>query len=154
MAKEIERKFLVVSDDYKLSADSSELISQAYLSVRPESTVRVRTAGDRAWLTVKGINHGAERDEWEYQVPVADAEAMIERCALTVPLQKTRWRVGRWEIDEYHGALAPLTVAEIELDSVDEEVDLPAFIGREVTGDPYYYNSSLAASLGKVDPTD
>lgn len=147
MAKEIERKFLVVSDDYKLVADSSTFIAQAYLSTRPESTVRVRIAGDSAWLTVKGVNHGAERDEWEYPVPVADAEAMIERCALTAPLQKTRWRVGRWEIDEFHGALAPLTVAEIELDRADEEVDLPAFIGREVTGDPYYYNSSLAASL-------
>lgn len=147
MSKEIERKFLVVSDCYKSMADSHELIAQAYLSTRPESTVRVRVEGERAWLTVKGINHGAERDEWEYSVPVDDARAMIERCALTAPLMKTRWRVGRWEVDEYHGTLAPLTVAEIELDSVGEEVALPPFIGREVTGDPYYYNSSLAASL-------
>lgn len=147
MSKEIERKFLVVSDSYKSQADSHELIAQAYLSTRPESTVRVRVSGDSAWLTVKGINHGAERDEWEYRIPVSDAHDMIERCALTVPLIKTRWRVGRWEVDEYHGQLAPLTIAEIELFSADEEVDLPPFIGREVTGDPRYYNSSLAASL-------
>lgn len=146
MALEIERKFLVTGTGYRDVATEATLMEQAYLSRTPEATVRLRIAGDRAWLTVKGRNDGAVRHEWEYPVPVADARGMIERCADGPALVKTRWRVGRWEVDEFHGALQGLVVAEIELEHADEPFDKPGFIGREVTGNPRYYNSILAVT--------
>ncbi len=145
MAKEIERKYLVTGTEYRAEASARYRIIQAYLSRRPESTVRVRIKDDTAFLTVKGKNHGAVRDEWEYQIPLADAEAMISRCAEGMVIEKTRYRVGRWEIDEFHGSLEGLTVAEIELTDAGERFDIPSYIGREVTGDPRYYNSMLTA---------
>lgn len=148
MAKEIERKFLV-GENWREAVDGPGVrMRQAYLSLEPRATVRVRVAGDRAWLTVKGRNDGISRDEWEYPVPVADADAMIDRCG-TAELSKTRYRSGRWEIDEFHGKFSGLVVAEIELADVSEQPALPAWIGREVSGDVRYYNSSLAAS-GKI----
>lgn len=146
MAKEIERKFLV-SNGWRDAVDGSGIeMKQAYLSTDPKATVRVRVAGGDAWLTVKGLTQGIARDEWEYPVPVADACGMIDRCG-TASLSKTRYRAGRWEIDEFHGALEGLVVAEIELVSADETVDLPAWIGKEVSGDPRYYNSELAKAM-------
>lgn len=144
MAKEIERKFLVCDDSYREAASGAVEMSQAYLSTAIDATVRVRIAGDRGFLTVKGRNDGTVRDEWEYEVPADDARQMIDRCAQSPVISKTRYRAGRWEIDEFHGCLEGLTVAEIELSDPDEHVDLPPFIGKEVTGDPRYYNSSLA----------
>lgn len=146
MAKEIERKFLVTGEAYRTAASRSVRMTQAYLSTNPDATVRVRIAGDRAFLTVKGRNDGCVRDEWEYQIPVGDAREMIDRCAQSPVIDKTRHIDGRWEIDEYHGSLAGLVVAEIELSDNSEEIALPPYIGREVTGDTRYYNSSLAAS--------
>lgn len=143
MAREIERKFLV-SDGWRKAVDGpGTQFRQAYLSVDPKATVRVRVAGNEAWLTVKGLNNGISRDEWEFGIPVEDACDIIDRCA-TASLSKTRYRSGRWEIDEFHGCLEGLVVAEIELCSPDEKVDLPAWIGREVSDDPRYFNSSLA----------
>lgn len=143
MASEIERKFLV-GPGWRDAVDGPGIeMTQAYLSADPRATVRVRIAGPRAWLTVKGLNRGISRDEWEYAIPVADARAMAERCASSA-LSKTRYRAGRWEIDEFHGPLEGLVVAEIELESEDEEIALPAWVGREVSDDPRYYNSSLA----------
>ncbi len=144
MGKEIERKFLV-RDGWRqaLTGPATEM-AQAYLSVDPRATVRLRIAGPRAFLTVKGLNDGPSRDEWEYEIPVADAAEMMERCG-QCRLSKTRYRAGRWEIDAFHGPLEGLVVAEIELTGPDEAVELPAWIEREVTGDPRYYNSSLAA---------
>lgn len=150
MAKEIERKFLVNGHDYRRLADNATRIRQAYLSTAVDATVRVRIAGNRAMLTVKGRNHGAVRDEWEYTIPVADAEQMLERCAQTPVIDKTRYRLGPWEIDEFHGRHEGLVMAEIELPAPDAPLPpLPAgtppgMIGREVTGDPAYYNSTLA----------
>ncbi len=146
MAKEIERKYLVDGSSYRETATSAVRIRQAYLSTNPDATVRVRIAGDSAWLTVKGRNAGNVRDEWEYPIPVADAEAMLARCAQSPVIDKTRYRDGRWEIDEFHGSLEGLVVAEIELTSADEEYALPGYIGCEVSGDARYYNSSLAKS--------
>lgn len=147
MAKEIERKFLVKPGwrDY-VDGPGTE-ICQAYLSTDPKATVRVRVAGGNAWLTVKGITRGISRDEWEYAVPVADARDMISRCAVR-SLSKTRYRSGRWEIDEFHGALDGLVVAEIELEWAGEDMELPAWIGPEVSGDPRYFNSALAEADG------
>jgi adenylate cyclase len=150
MAKEIERKFLVVDDSYKQMARSSVEIAQGYLSVDPRATVRVRLKGNRAYLTVKGINIGATRSEWEYEVPIADAREMLSQCCSKV-ITKRRYLVDyggfTWEVDDFQGPLAPLVVAEVEIPDEHTAVSLPAFIGQEVTGDARYYNSSLAASL-------
>ena len=147
MAKEIERKYLVADDSYRSMAVKSIHIVQAYLCRDPKSTVRVRIAADRAFLTVKGRNDGAVRDEWEYEIPMADARGMIERCASGTVVEKTRHIVDygghRWEVDEFGGSHAGLVVAEIELSSADEQFPLPPFAGEEVTGDVRYYNSSL-----------
>ncbi len=144
MGREIERKYLVKDDSYRALATEAHHIRQAYLSTVPDATVRLRILDSQAFITVKGRNHGAERSEWEYEIPVADAEEMLAQCSQTPILDKTRYRAGRWEIDEFHGPLEGLVVAEIELEDADETFALPEFIGEEVTGDPRYYNSTLA----------
>lgn len=147
MAKEIERKFLVKNSTFRELSTTATRIKQGYLSRLPEATVRVRIAGNRAFLTVKGKNHGCVRDEWEYAVPVADAEAMLDRCAQGSVISKTRYIVPdgayNWEIDEFHGTHEGLVVAEIELPHAEATFDRPDFIGEEVTGNPAYYNSNL-----------
>lgn len=152
MAKEIERKFLVISRDYRAMATESIAMRQTYLSVVPNPTVRIRVGGPKAWLTVKGLNHGVERDEWEFEIPVEDADQMAERLVGGWGIDKTRYIVPyegwRWEVDEFHGHLEGLTVAEIEMPSADCNPPLPPFIGEEVTGDVRYYNSNL--SKGKL----
>lgn len=156
MAKEIERKFLVKDTSYRRLAQRHTEIRQAYLSDNPDATVRLRIRGDKAYLTVKSRNNGIERGEWEYEIPVSDAVEMMGQCRCTDAIEKTRWEVGRWEVDEFHGTLEGLAIAEIELDNSEEAIVIPEFIGREVTGDPRYYNSVLA-STGAIpdgDPTD
>lgn len=147
MAKETEQKFLVTDDSYKIMATSTRDIAQGYLSMRREATVRVRIADGQGYLTVKGITSGATRDEWEYAIPASDAREMMRICEGTV-IEKTRYLVPfgghTWEVDEFHGAYEGLTVAEVELASENEQVALPPFVGREVTGDPQYYNSVMA----------
>lgn len=153
MAKEIERKFLVKEGtDLSKLTDRSLDIVQAYLSTDPRATVRVRTIGRKARLTVKGRNHGVEREEWEYDIPVADALRMIDNCAVpgTIVIRKTRYICGRWEIDEFHGDLQGLVTAEIELTDPEEPVSIPDWIEREVSDDPRYYNSVLS-SKGKPE---
>ncbi len=150
MSKEIERKFLVTSSSYREAAVDAVELAQGYLNTDPDSTVRVRVAGPRGFITVKSRNIGATRNEWEYEIPVSDAREMLALC--TGVLVKTRYIVPatdglRWEIDEFHGPLEGLTVAEIELPSEDTRFDRPSFIGREVTGDAAYYNSNLAARV-------
>lgn len=150
MGKEIERKFLPADDSWRCLVEKSIDMSQGYLSRRPQSTVRVRVAGDRAWITVKGLNDGAERNEWEYEIPVSDAVEMLSEAGMTDGrvICKTRHVLtygGRiWEIDEFHGCHEGLVVAEVEIEAPDAPVEIPPFIGAEVTGDPSYYNSSLA----------
>lgn len=147
MAKEIERKYLVSDQSYRQAATEKRHILQAYLNRDPKSTVRIRIADSNAFLTIKGKNDGAVRDEWEYPIPSDDAIAMIERCASGRIIEKTRYIVPFdgyiWEVDEFAGELQGLTVAEIELPSHDSVFPLPPFIGEEVTGNPRYYNSSL-----------
>ncbi len=144
MGFEIERKFLVVDDSYLDEATSESHILQTYLSTLPSSTVRVRTVDSKGFLTVKGLNNGAVRHEWEYEIPESEAREMMERCAVSPIIEKTRYRCGRWEIDCFHGSLEGLTVAEIELSNENEPFVMPSFIGMEVTGDSRYYNSSLS----------
>lgn len=150
MALEIEHKYIVVSDEYKSIAEKSIHIRQGYLSDDKQRTVRVRMFGDKAFLTIKGQNVGAVRAEYEYEIPVADAEAMLNTLCKKPIIDKTRHIVpyegNRWEIDEFAGQLSGLTLAEIELPSEDYSYPLPPFVGKNVTDDPRYYNSVLSAS--------
>jgi adenylate cyclase len=147
MGREIERKFLVAGDGWRDAADEGTVFKQGYLQSAPGRTVRVRLAGDRAWLTVKGRSDGAARAEFEYAIPPADAEQLLELCEPTV-IDKTRYRVSHaghvWEVDVFAGANAPLVVAEVELERVDAPVALPAWLGDEVTDDHRYQNSQLS----------
>jgi len=144
MASEIERKFLVRGDAWRPGPEGV-LQRQGYLSVE-DPTVRVRIAGARATLTVKGAQKGLTRPEFEYEVPLADAEEMLLLCAFAV--EKTRhvreFGGRRWEIDEFHGANEGLVIAEIELEREDESFALPLWLGAEVSRDPRYRVSSLA----------
>lgn len=150
MGLEIERKFKVRSEVFRKMASSSIDIRQGYLSRDPMRTVRIRlrcgASGCQGYITVKGITAGAVREEYEYEIPAADAERMLSLCEGRM-LSKTRWIVPYgdhiWEVDEFHGDLSPLIVAEVELSSPDEEITLPPFAGEEVTGDARYYNSAL-----------
>jgi adenylate cyclase len=145
MGLEIERRFLV-TDPQILQGLAGEHIRQGYLSTDARRTVRVRVAGERAWLTVKGIRIGAMSSEWEYEIPLADAEAMLEVCE--VMIEKVRYRrehAGRtWEVDVFHGANEGLIIAEVELDAADASVVVPNWAGQEITGLPRYANSRLA----------
>lgn len=149
MAREIERKFLVAAEGWRAGARGVPY-RQGYLSAgeRAGCTVRVRVAGERAFLTIKGPAAGSARDEYEYPIPVADAEEMLSRLAAGGIVVKTRHRVpfsGRiWEVDEFAADNAPLVLAEVELGGVDDEVALPPWVGREVTDDPRYTNAALA----------
>lgn len=153
MAKEIERKFLVKDDSYKDVASGKKHIIQGYLSTEIKATIRVRIVDDNAFLTVKGKNDGAVRDEWEYPIPVKDATEMLDRLTTGTVIEKTRYIVDyegkRWEIDSFKSPVAGLVVAEIELTSADERFAIPPFIGKEVTGDPAYYNSAIAGRAGQ-----
>lgn len=144
MSKEIERKFLVVNESYKSCSREVHTIAQGYLSADPKATVRVRVFDNKGFLTVKSKNVGATRDEWEYEIPLQEAEEMLNLCDPSAIIRKTRYRVGAWEIDEFGGRLEGLVVAEIELNFEEQEFEKPSFIGDEVTGDPRYYNSNLS----------
>lgn len=145
MALEIERKFLVINDDYKRGS-TGVLYKQGYISSQPGRTVRVRTAGDKAWLTIKGPTVGSTRSEFEYQIPYEDALYLFTLCEAGY-IEKLRYAVlykGMvWEVDEFLGDNQGLVIAEIELDSENQSFPLPPWIGSEVTGDPRYYNSNL-----------
>ena len=155
MSKEIERKFLVKDSSFMAAATKRCRMSQGYLSITPEATVRVRIAGNKAFLTVKGRNSGSVRDEWEYGIPMADAEDMLKRCCATA-IEKCRYYVPYhghvWEIDVFGGRLSGLVLAEVELASEQEDVDNPAFAGREVTADTAYYNSVLSDPSRPLPP--
>lgn len=147
MGTEIERKFLVRDYSWREQATSTVRYRQGYLAKREEATVRVRVGGDRAYLTVKGRMVGISRPEFEYEIPVAEAEEMLERIALLPVVEKVRHFVPVgphvWEVDLFLAANAGLVVAEIELSHPDERFQHPDWLGEEVTGDPRYYNSSL-----------
>lgn len=146
MATEIERKYLLQSDAWRPGA-SGTIYRQGYLNRDPTRTVRVRIAGDQAFLTIKGKNQGARRAEFEYDIPVVDAEALLALADGPL-IEKVRYRLPFagfiWEIDEFLGGNAGLIVAEVELPSEDVQPPLPSWIGREVTGDARYYNSALS----------
>ncbi len=142
---EIERKFLVQPD--WLPTTPGVPIEQGYLSSRPECVVRVRRAGDAAFLTIKGRVEGLVRRELEYPIPSADVPALLALCAQP-PIVKTRHKLPfgghTWEVDIFAGANAGLVMAEVELESADVEPPLPSWIGKEVSDDHRYFNSWLA----------
>ncbi|HLP04181.1 MAG TPA: CYTH domain-containing protein [Paludibacter sp.] len=148
MAQEIERKFLVTSDAYKNEAFRQRRITQGYLCTEPGRTVRVRIKGDKGFITIKGAAAEGKigRYEWEKEIPVADAEELLELCKPGI-IDKKRYEVksGRhiFEVDEFHGENQGLVIAEIELAAEDEQFEKPAWLGREVTAEKRYYNSKL-----------
>ena len=145
MAIEIERKFLVVGDGWRTT--DGVLYRQGYLNRDKMRTVRVRQAGDQAFLTIKGKTTGISRTEFEYPIPVNDAEELLALCDGTL-IEKIRHKIVyaelTWEIDEFLGDNAGLVVAEVELTSAEQAVELPAWVGVEVSNDPKYYNSNLS----------
>ncbi|WP_457426801.1 CYTH domain-containing protein [Roseateles sp. P5_E7] len=147
MGIEIERKFLVTGDGWREQAASQTRFSQGYLSRDPARTVRVRIAGDAAFLTIKGTTRGATRAEFEYAVPLADAQQLLALCGGPV-VEKIRHLCPHegmtWEVDEFLGANAGLVVAEIELDAEGQAFASPSWLGDEVTGDGRYVNANLA----------
>lgn len=146
MGREIERKFRVMGDGWK-GGDGGSRIRQGYLSIDPDRTVRVRRKGDGAWITIKGRLSGATRAEYEYAIPVADADEMLDTLSIPSVIDKVRHvvRFGGhdWEVDVFEGANAGLVVAELELDSEDQEFERPPWLGEEVTGDGRYANAAL-----------
>ena len=147
MGTEIERKFLVRGDAWR-ALGRAAVYRQGYLSTVKERTVRIRVVGDQGWITVKGLTVGATRAEFEYAIPVDDAHEMLELCAQPL-IEKTRTVVDigdlQWEIDEFTGPNEGLIIAEVELQRGDQEIDLPDWVGDEVTDDPRYYNANLTA---------
>ena len=155
MAIEIERKFLTTSDEWRAAAPT--YYCQGYLNRDKKRTVRVRIAGERAMLTIKGPTTGTTRDEFEYEIPVADAQEMLKLCEQ--PLVEKNRRIVQyeglaWEVDEFLGVNSGLVVAEVELESEDQAITLPDWVGEEVSQDPRYFNSNLSANPFSAWPSN
>jgi CYTH domain-containing protein len=144
MGKEIERKFLVKEGAWRNAKGTR--YRQGYLNSAKERNVRVRTMEDKAYLTIKGIAIGASRMEFEYEIPLQDADELLEICEKPL-IEKTRYKVQEggfvWEVDEFFRENQGLIVAEVELESEDQEFPKPDWVREEVTGDPRYFNSNL-----------
>jgi CYTH domain-containing protein len=147
MGKEIERKFLVRGNSWR-SVDKGIMVRQGHLSTDNERVVRVRTAGGKGFLTIKGKAKGLVRPEYEYEIPLQDAEEILDKLCMGYIIEKTRYYLDfkgrRWEIDEFHGDNEGLVVAEVEIEREDQEVPGPDWLGDEVSGDPRYLNVNLA----------
>ncbi|MBR8831166.1 MAG: Inorganic triphosphatase [Chroococcopsis gigantea SAG 12.99] len=147
MAVEIERKFLVVGDEWKKSG-TAKVYRQGYINRQDGgNTVRIRQAGERGYITIKGKTQGIARAEFEYEIPLADAEDMLETLCDRPLIEKVRYRIPLeglvWEVDEFSGDNEGLIIAEVELDRDDRAIVLPRWIGKEVTRDKKYYNVNL-----------
>src|SRR5260370_8844507 len=149
MAEEIERKFLVRDKNWRCMYGGKRY-SKGYLSIVKERTVRVRTTGDKGFITIKGMSVGATRSEYEYEIPLADANEMLDRLCERPLIEKTRYRVSHeglvWEIDEFEGDNRGLITAEDDLKDETQTVTLPAWIGQEWTREPRYFNATLVAN--------
>lgn len=146
MNQEIERKFLVTGDFMPYVVSKKE-ITQGYLNTDPHRTIRVRISGESAFITIKGITNGISRYEWEHPIELKDALELIKLCNKGL-IRKTRYIVPtsgdlQFEIDVFHDNLDGLIIAEIELPTTDTTFDKPTWLGKEVTGNPKYYNSNL-----------
>ena len=142
---EIERKFLVINDAYK--SGTPHYIAQGYICSEEDRVVRIRIKKDKAYISIKNATIGFARNEYEYEIPVADAEAMLHNTCQQPIIKKTRYILEHegqtWEVDEFHGDNEGLVIAEIELSDKNQEFNKPEFIGEEVTNDPRYYNACL-----------
>jgi CYTH domain-containing protein len=149
MGLEIERKFLVVSSDWRSEVDRAEPLRQGYLSTEASRVVRVRVAGEQGFLTVKGKRVGDRRAEFEYPIPVEDADAMLEHLCLRPFIAKVRYHLNRqpgdWIVDVFEKENDGLILAEVEFSDASPVTDLPDWIGTEVTTDDRYGNSNLQA---------
>ncbi len=148
MGKEIERKFLVTGNVWRELAEG-ELFRQGYISTVKERVIRVRTVGNKGTLTIKGITVRGSRLEYEYEIPITDANVMLETYCEQPIIEKRRYTIPYggfiWEVDEFLGVNKGLIVAEIELADIDQEYPKPDWIGEDVTDDPRYFNSNLVA---------
>jgi len=146
MGEEIERKFLVTGDQWRAGSKPIRTC-QGYLPSGNDTTVRVRVQDERAWLTIKGKTEGLSRLEYEYGIPVSDAEEILARLCQRPYIEKNRYLVNyagmKWEVDEFLQENAGLIVAEVELSSEEEQVELPPWVGEEVSHDPRYRNINL-----------
>lgn len=146
MSKEIERKYLVTGDTWRQLAQPVHY-RQGYLNSQKERTVRIRTVGEKAFMTVKGLTKGVTRLEFEYEIPFDDCVTMLENLAEQPIIEKARYKIPMgelvWEIDEFFGVNEGLIVAEVELKSEDQAFDKPEWVGEEVSSDPRYFNSNL-----------
>jgi len=146
MAMEIERKYLVINDSYKKSAAVNRY-KQGYISVDVNRIVRMRIVGEKAILTLKSLVSELSRLEYEYEIPLADANEIMDKICRKPIIEKNRYQLtiagNEWIVDEFLGENEGLVVAEIELKSEDQEFTTPDWIGSEVTGDPRYINANL-----------
>ena len=146
MAKEVERKFLVDSDQWR-GGVKGVLYRQGYLVINTNFTIRVRVAGSHGYLTIKISASGITRLEYEYAIPLEDATELLDRLCKNPIIEKTRYRVQHsgmvWEVDEFHGDNNGLVLAEVELDDEHQEINLPKWVGKEVSAIPKFYNASL-----------
>jgi len=147
MALEVEHKFLLVNDEWRNEISNSVFYKQGYLTSSPLSSIRVRVSDNQAWLNIKSATIGTHRQEFEYEIPLADAQEILDGLCIKPLLEKTRHFVHCdqhvWEIDEFLGDNAGLIVAEIELAEIGEDFARPNWLGREVTHDLRYYNNNL-----------
>ncbi len=147
MGKEIERKFLVKGNAWQEGATGTRY-RQGYLNSQSDRTVRVREAGDQAFLTIKGPSLGASRSEYEYLIPLQDARELLDTLCEQPLIDKVRYKIPYqghlWEVDVFGAENEGLVIAEVELNAEDETIELPEWIGEEVTSDVRYFNSSLS----------
>ena len=147
MAIEVEHKFLIKNDSWRQQISHSARYSQGYLSSQPTSSIRVRISDTKAWLNIKSATIGTHRREYEYEIPLADADEILHELCVKPFIEKIRhfilYEGYTWEIDEFLGDNAGLIVAEIELSEIGESFPKPEWLGREVTHELRYYNNNL-----------
>ena len=147
MGTEIERKFLVINDNWRRSVSKSSHYIQGYFATNDECSIRIRISDDKAELNIKSATLGISRSEYNYSIPMADAEEILNKLCIRPSIEKTRFHVEYenhlWEIDEFTGDNEGLVVAEIELDTTETEFTKPAWVGDEVSNDVRYYNVCL-----------
>ncbi len=157
MGQEIERKFLVINESWRAGA-TGVAIRQGYIPTLDARTVRIRVLGDQGYITLKGPAVGIVRPEFEYPIPLTDAETILETLCAPPLIEKYRYRIAAgevvWEVDEFFGANQGLILAEVELTAADQEIDLPDWVGLDVTQDLRYANSNLARHPFSQWPTE
>jgi len=147
VAFETERRFLVKNDDWKRRASVGTAYRQGYIFTGENRTLRVRVAGNRGFLTLKGLHEGITRHEYDYEIPLAEAEEIMSVFCERTPVEKVRYTVEeagtRWEVDVFSGANHGLVIAEVEISEEGESIELPGWAGEEVTGVARYLNVNL-----------